>query len=220
MLVITEGEQMKRITLIDDMLFCCLTDEYKMELQQDIEQMSYKSTYRYQERLLREKTGYRCSVCGKFYPYLGIRHVNQIIEPEAFSKIQGKVVKYKKAATIFCGNHYYAYNKNTLLKYELDEASVMQQTDMIPIMKDVYHITISLDEKYIATETVKGTVCIVDLETKQTVAKKQKRKVMNSFVFHKDGQKLYYFFEHAIWCWSFSEDRTDLESSRRMGNAR
>lgn len=195
--------------LVDGNLFCCLSQEQQEEIKTDIGNKKFETVYRYQENLVKEKTGYRCSVCGEFYPYLRIRYDNKIIAPEDISKLKGELKKYKKASTVFCNNHYYAQNKKTLLKFECDTEQNMQQTDMIPIMGEVYHTIMSLDEKFVATETFKGTLAIVDVSTKQMIAKKQKCEINGSFIFSEDN-KLMYFFEDTIRCWDFIDNKDEV----------
>ncbi len=85
----------------------------------------------------------------------------------------------------------------------------MQQTDVIPIMGEVYHTIMSLDEKFMATETFNGTLGIVDVSTKQMIAKKQKCKINGSFIFSGEN-KLLYFFEDAIRYWDFIENKDEV----------
>ncbi len=195
--------------LIDGNLFCCLSQEQQEEIKTDIANKKFQTVYRYQENFVKEKTGYRCSVCGGFYPYLRIKYENKLIAPEDISKLKGKLKKCKKAATVFCKNHYYAQNKKTLLKFECDADRNMQQTDVIPIMGEVYHTIMSLDEKFMATETFNGTLGIVDVSTKQMIAKKQKCKINGSFIFSEEN-KLLYFFEDAIRYWDFIEKKDEV----------
>lgn len=194
---------------IDGNLFCCLSQEQQEEVKIDIENKKFKTVYHYQENFVKEKSGYRCSICGEFYPYLSIKYEDELIAPEDISKLKGKLKKYKKASTTFYNNHYYAQNKKTLLKFEMDVDQNMQQTDVIPIMGEVYHTTMSQDEKYIATESFKGTLGIVDMCTKHIIAKKQKCKINGSFIFSKDN-KLLYFFENTIRYWDFIENKEEI----------
>ena len=174
---------MENNMIIDDNLFCCLTQEEQGRLKRDIENNNFKAVYHYQKNFVQEKTGYRCSICGAFYPYLQIKYKDEMIAPEGIAKLKGELKKYKKASTVFCGNHYYAQNKKTLLKFDMDADKNMQQTDVIPIMGDVYQVIMSQDEKYIATENFNGTIAIVDTCDKQMIAKKQKCKINGSFTF-------------------------------------
>ncbi len=52
--------------LIDGNLFCCLSQEQQEEIRTDIGNKKFQTVYHYQENLIKEKTGYRCSVCGDF----------------------------------------------------------------------------------------------------------------------------------------------------------
>lgn len=200
---------MENNIVIDGNLFCCLSKEQQEEIKRDIENQNMKKVYHYQENLIKEKTGYCCGVCGACYPYLRMKYKDELIAPEDISKLEGELKKYKKAATFFCDNHYYAQNKKTLLKFEPDVKQNMQQTDVIPIMGDVYHTIMSQDEKYIATENFKGTLGIVDACTKQMIAKKQKCKINGSFIFSEDDNLLY-FFEDTIRCWNFIENKEEI----------
>lgn len=169
-------------------LCCCLEDG---EDRSDV--------YRLQERFERGKHGYRCTLCGREYPYLEIEFGGQRIDPNTLKKPVWPVVKYKKAADAFFGDHYYARNKKKLLKFALDADGNMAQVDEIPIMGDVYHCKVSTDERYVATETFGGTVAVIDLETKQTVAKRKNYKLNGAFHLLEDGRLLFYF-ENAIRC--------------------
>lgn len=195
--------------LIDDNLFCCLTEEQQKEIEIDIGNKNFKTVYHYQENLIAEKTGYRCRICGKFYPYLRIKYKENVISPEDISKLKGKLKKYKKAAVIFGDNYYYAQNKKSLLKFEFNSNQDIQQTDEISIMGDVYHSIISQNEKYIATESFRGTVGIIDVSTKRIIAKKQKCKINGSFIFS-EGDKLLYYGDESIKCWDFIENKEEV----------
>ena len=201
---------MENNMIIDDNLFCCLTQEEQERLKRDIENNNFKAVYHYQKNFVQEKTGYRCSICGAFYPYLQIKYKDEMIAPEGIAKLKGELKKYKKASTVFCGNHYYAQSKKTLLKFDMDADKNMQQTDVIPIMGDVYQVIMSQDEKYIATENFNGTIAIVDTCDKQMIAKKQKCKINGSFTFSTDGKWLLYFIKDAIWCWDFNENKEEI----------
>ncbi len=165
-----------------DLLFCCKSQE--------------------QEGFLKEKNGYRCNVCKKFYPFIQIKHKDELIDPKMISKMDGELLKYKKAAIAFFKDHYYAHNKNTLVRFAIDEHHQAQQLDIVPIMSNVYHIAVSPDEKYAITETFGGTLEIVDLISKERIAQKSKRSINGAFVFT-ENQEILYFYENAIRCWSY-----------------
>ena len=168
-----------------DILRCCISD--------------------HQQNFQKEKNGYRCSTCGKFYPFLQIKHRDMLIDPNDFSKTNGKTLKYKKSAIVFFEDHYYAQNKNTLVKFEIDDQGQSQPCDSTPIMSGVYHIALSPDEKYAITETFGGTLAVVDLSQKEMVAKKSKRSVNGAFIFT-DHQSILYFYEDSIRCWKFLQN--------------
>lgn len=191
-----------------DFVFCCLSEAQKRQIGMAMENITPKTVYYAQDNLVAEKSGYRCDKCGKLYPFLRLDYQNTLIDPKNYAKLAGKNYQYKKAAVAFLERHYYAQNKNTLLKFEVDSDQSVRQTDTIPIMADVYHTIFSQDETYIATETFRGTIEIIDARTKQSVARKQKTPINGSFVFT-DEHKLLYFFDDAIRCWDFLE-KTDV----------
>lgn len=168
-----------------DFLFCCTPNN--------------------QQNFQKEKNGYRCIACGKFYPFLQIKHRDKLIDPKEFLKPNGKTLKYKKSAVAFFENHYYAQNKNTLVKFEIDDHCQAQQSDITPIMNGVYHIALSPDEKYAVTETFGGTLAVLDLCNKEIVAKKSKHSVNGAFIFT-DNQKVLYFYDNSIRCWDFLQN--------------
>lgn len=95
--------------LIDDNLFCCLTEEQKKEIEIDIGNKNFKTVYHYQENLIAEKTGYRCRICGNFYPYLRIKYKENVISPEDISKLKGKLKKYKVQHMGFADDKHFWY---------------------------------------------------------------------------------------------------------------
>ena len=64
-----------------DFLFCCTPNN--------------------RQNFQKEKNGYRCIACGKFYPFLQIKHRDKLIVPKEFSKPNGKNLKHKKSAIAF-----------------------------------------------------------------------------------------------------------------------
>lgn len=193
--------------LTDNFVFCCLSPEQREQLKTDI--TNPRIVYAFQQNLKAEKHGYRCNVCGKLHPYLRLNYRNTLIDPNSISKLRPKPTACKKAATIFCGDHYYAPLKKTLLKFQLDADLQAWQTDVIPVMDGVCHSVLSLDEQYLATETFGGTLGIYDLCTKQLLAKKMHRKLNGSFLFSEDNRLLYYF-KNTIRCWDFLRNREEI----------
>jgi hypothetical protein len=194
---------------MSEYLFCCLSPQQQEEIRLALANKSYGTVYRHQENLQKEKTGYRCTGCGAFYPFLQIEDGDELKAPEAFSRPAGKQTKYKKAAGIFCGDHYYAQSKKMLLRFELDTARNAQPTDAIPLMGDVYHIAASPDEQYIATETIKGTIAVIDTHTKEVIAQKRRCSLNGKFAFAQD-HTLVYFLDNAIRCWDFFADQEQV----------
>lgn len=188
-----------------DFVFCCLSQEQQEMVFTAAENHNPRAVYDAQQNLLREKHGYRCSICGKFYPYIELDYQNARIDPLQYAKIAGNLRKGKKAAAVFGKQYYFAQNKKTLLKFETNSEGVFQETDVIPIMADVCHSIISNDEKYIATENFRGTIGIIDVCTKQQIARKQRTPINGKFIFTQDN-KVLYFFKDNIHLWDFSEN--------------
>lgn len=188
-------------------LYCCLSQEQKEQLEKDLDNGKNQTAYLLQRNLVREKEGFRCSTCGKFYPMKLFWYRGERIEPKQVAKLVGKTEKFKKAAVVFCGDHYYAKYKKTLLKFEIDADRTASQTDEIPLMGEVYHAILSGDEKYIATVTLRNTVAIIDASTKQIIARKRQCRINCAFTRH---NQLLYFFEDAVRCWDFIEDKKDI----------
>ncbi len=187
-----------------DFVFCCLSAEQKQQVTDALRNNIPAPIYYAQANLVKEKHGYRCSKCGKEYPFLQLECENAQLDPRAYAKPTGFLQKGKKSADVFCGSFYYAKNKKALQKYEMNLDGAFVQTDSIPVMNDVYHTILSQDGRYIATETFGGTIAVIDTHSKQPVAKKSGRKINGSFIFT-DDNKLLYFFEEAVRCWNFLE---------------
>lgn len=197
---------MIKVTDLFDFVFCCLTQEQQSQLEIALENNIPAPVHQAQENLVKEKSGYRCNKCGRFYPFLQLDYRNTLIDPKKYAKPTGNLYKGKKAAVVFSDHGYYAKNKKTLLKFEVDAEHNIRQTDTIPVMGGVCYTILSQDEKYIATATFPGTVEIIDTYTKQPVAKKQKTKNCGAFIFTHD-HKVLYFFKDAIRCWDFLNHR-------------
>ena len=185
-----------------DFVFCCLPPDQQEQIEVAIKNNEPAAIFRAQENLVKERYAYRCQKCGKLYPFLQLEHKGALLDPKLYAKPAGTLYKGKKAAVLFCNSHYYATNKKTLLKFEMDSNFAIQQSDSIPIMGGVYHTKMSPDKRYIATETFGGTIQIIDAHTKLPIAKKQRTDVNGAFIFT-DDHKLLYFFEEAIHCWDF-----------------
>lgn len=185
-----------------DFVFCCLSPEQQEMVYTAVENHNPRAVYDAQQNLQREKHGYRCSICGKFYPYMELDYQNVRIDPKKYAKMAGKLRKGKKAAVVFGGQHYYAQNKKTLLRFEEDLDGSFRETNAIPIMGEVYHTILSYDEKYIATETFSGTLAVIDTTTKQCIGQKRHTKINGKFIFTHDG-KIMYFHKGSIVLWDF-----------------
>jgi hypothetical protein len=188
--------------IIVDNLFCCLPQEKQDKIKTDIDCGVYSSIYLNQKNLIEEKNGYRCSKCGKFFPFLSISYQCEVKLPEAISKLKGKLIRYKKSADIFCGDYYYAKSKKFLHKYELCNDGNVQLTDEIPIIGDMCYVSISPEERFIAAESFNGTIEIVDTVAKIAVAKKKKCRSNGKFIFGKENELLY-FDSRSIVSWEF-----------------
>ena len=184
-----------------DYLFCCLTEQQKNTLATS-EIVDTEWICQAQAHLIREKHGYRCSRCGTFHPSVQLLYEGQAEDIRQYAMLPAKAIKCKKAADIFCGNHYYGKHGDALLKFELDSAYSAQQTDSIPIRRDTCYFIASPDEKYIATETFSGTIVVIDTQTKLLVARRQRTTIRGACIFTPD-HKLLYYFKDAIRCWDF-----------------
>ena len=185
-----------------DFVFCYLSETQKNAVEAAMEKPNPKILCDAQKNLLRKKHGYRCNICGRFFPYMELDYRDTKTEPREYAKPPGELRKGKKSAVIFGGDNYYAFHKKTLLKFEADANGLFQETDVIPIMGGVYLAVISSDKKYIATGTHGGTIEILDACTKQSIAKKQKVHVGQNYIFTQDN-KLLFFFEDNIRVWDF-----------------
>lgn len=159
--------------LTDRFLYCCLSEAQKAQLKEDLDRGENRTPYMMQQNLVKEKTHYRCRVCGKTYPFLEIAQGDERIDPRTASKLPGKQEKYRKRAAVFRGDHYYALNKKSLLRFGLDPDGQMFQTDEILVMGGVYQVAVSRDEGYLATETLSNTVAVIDLKPNRWRAKKR-----------------------------------------------
>jgi len=192
-----------------DFVFCCLSQEQQEMVYTAAENHNPRAVYDAQQNLLREKHGYRCSMCSKFYPYIELDYQDSRIDPRKYPKAADTTRKGKKAAVVFGEQYYYAQNKKTLLKFEADSDGVFQEIDTIPIMGEVYYTIISSDEKYIATETFGGTIAVLDVNTKQYIAKKRQTKINGQFIFTQD-HKILYFHKDSIKLWDFCKDAEEV----------
>lgn len=195
--------------LTDRFLYCCLSREQQEKLKEDLDRGENRTAYLMQQNLQKEKTHYRCQVCGKTYPFLEIDWGGERIDPKTVSKLPGKKIKYRKIAAVFRGDHYYALQKKSLLRFDLGPDGQMRQTDEIPVMGGVYQVAVSRDEGYLATETFSHTLAVIDLKTKQPVGKKTKCNLNGRFTFSEDNC-LMYFFQDAVRCWDFRNGREEI----------
>lgn len=190
----------------DRLLTCCRTQEELSTLRDGMEAGNYAVAHQIQSNIRREKTGYRCADCGKFYPFLSIHHQGVVIDPKSLSRPIGRLLKFKKASDVFRGDHYYATNKKSLLRFDISGDGIARQTEAFPIMTGVYHVDVSPDEGYIATETFGNTIAVIDTQTKETVARKRGCDLNGAFRFD-HGNRFLYYMDRAIRCWDFLENR-------------
>lgn len=192
-----------------DYVFCCLSEDQQKTLEAASDSIDIEFVRHAQKNLTREKHGYRCSKCGAFYPDVQLLYCDRSEDARKYTRLPGKGYRCKKAADVFCGQHYYAKNGNTLLRFDTDTAYNAHQTDSIPIRRDVCHITLSPDEKYIATETFSGTLNVIDTQTKLLAAHRQRTPINGAFRFTHD-HRLLYFFNDSIRCWDFIGDQDTI----------
>lgn len=188
-------------------VFCCIPEEEQKALRNPNADPAF--VRRAQENLTREKHGYRCSKCGRYFPDVQLFFRDAAEDARPYAKLPCKASKCKKAADVFCTSHYYAKNSNALLKFEVDAEHNARQTDSIPIRRDVCHIITSPDEKYIATETFSGTIDIIDTQMKLPVAHRQRTGTNGAFLFTAE-HKLLYFIKDAIRCWDFIRNQDTI----------
>lgn len=191
-----------------DYVFCCLSDE-QQKAPTTSDSIDIQFIRQAQEHLTKGKNGYRCSKCGKFHPNVQLLYHDTLSDLRQYVRLPDKAFKCKKAADVFCGQHYYAKNANALLKFEVDADHNARQTDSLPIRHDVCHIIASPDEKYIATETFSGTIDVFDTQTKLLAARRQRTPINGAFHFTQD-HRLLYFFKDAIRCWDFIRNQDTI----------
>ena len=192
--------------LMDHTLYCCLSREQEAQLREALDHGQGQTVALLQQNLVNDRNGCRCTICGKHYPSKRIYYQGEPIALSRLASIRGKTGKGKKKAVAFFGDHYYAHNKKTLLRFELSEDGMTRQTDEIPVVGYVCHTLVSDDEKYIATETIQGTLSIIDASSKQMIARKTRRSPHGNFAFASDHE-LIFFFQETIRCWNFIENR-------------
>lgn len=196
-------------TELFDYAFCCLSEDQQKTLEAFPGSIDIQFVRHAQENLTREKNGYRCSKCGKFHPAVQLLYRDILEDAQQYATLPDKAYKCKKAADVYCGQHYYAKNGNALQKFEVDAEHNARLTDTIPIRRDVCHIILSPNEKYIATETFSGTIHVIDTLTKLPVAHRQRTPVNGAFLFTQD-HRLMYFFNDTIRCWDFLGDQDSI----------
>ncbi len=189
------------------LLTCCRTPEELVQLQKELDQGDHGASRRIQSNLVREKAGFRCTSCGRFYPNLEIRWNGEIIASKSLSKPMGRRLKYPKTALVFHGDHYYTTNKKTLLRFDIDEAGIGVLSKEIPIMGQVWYVAVSADGRYIATETNGGTCAVLDARTGEMIAKRWNLCSGGSFRFTGPDALVYFCKGTGVCRWSFREDR-------------
>ena len=190
-----------------ELLTCCRTEAELEQMQLDVDSGDRRARYRIQSNLAAEKNGWRCTTCGRFHPMVELRHNGVSLDLKPLSKPLGRRLKYKKAACIFRGDHYYATNKKTLLRFDIDAAGNGCLSDETPIMGDTEYVTVSSDGRYIATETFGNTATVIDARTKEIIAKRRKLCAKGTFRFVGGDRLVYFRYDEGIFLWSFREDR-------------
>ena len=190
-----------------ELLTCCRTDAELEQMRMDVESGDRRARYRIQSNLIPEKTGWRCSTCGKFHPMVEVHYNGVDLDRKPLSKPLGRRLKYKKSAGVFRGDHYYATQKKSLLRFDIDSSGTGVLTDEIPIMGDVEYFTVSGDDGLIATETFGKTAAVIDAVTKETIAKRRKLEGGNNFRFFDRDHLIYFKHNTGIFLWNFREDR-------------
>ena len=190
-----------------ELLTCCRTDAELEQMRMDVESGDRRARYRIQSNLIQEKTGWRCATCGKFHPMVEVHYNGVDLDRKPLSKPLGRRLKYKKWTRLFRGDHYYAIQKKSLLRFDIDNSGTGVLTDEIPIMGDVEYFTVSGDDGLIATETFGKTAAVIDAVTKETIAKRRKLEGGNNFRFFDRDHLIYFKRDTGIFLWNFREDR-------------
>ena len=190
-----------------ELLTCCRTDAELEQMRMDVESGDRRARYRIQSNLTQEKTGWRCATCGKFHPMVEVHYNGVDLDRKPLSKPLGRRLKYKKWTRLFRGDHYYATQKKSLLRFDIDSSGSGVLTDAIPIMGDVEYFTVSGDDRLIATETFGKTAAVIDAVTKETIAKRRKLEGGNNFRFFDSDHLIYFKHNTGLFLWNFREDR-------------
>jgi hypothetical protein len=190
-----------------ELLTCCRTDAELEQMRMDAESGDHRARYRIQSNLTQEKTGWRCATCGKFYRMVEVHYNGVDLDRKSLSKPLGRRLKYKKWTRLFRGDHYYATQKKSLLRFDIDSSGTGVLTDEIPIMGDVEYFTVSGDDQLIATETFGKTAAVIDAVTKETIAKRRKLEGGNNFRFFDRDHLIYFKHNTGIFLWNFRENR-------------
>ena len=190
-----------------ELLTCCRTDAELEQMRKDVESGDRRARYRIQSNLTQEKTGWRCATCGKFHPMVEVHYNGVDLDRKPLSKPLGRRLKFKKAAGVFRGDHYYATQKKSLLRFDIDSSGTGVLTDEIPIMGDVEYFTVSGDGRLVATETFGKTAAVIDAVTKETIAKRRKLEGGNNFRFFDRDHLIYFKRDTGIFLWNFRECR-------------
>ena len=188
------------------LLTCCRTDAELEQMRLDEASGDHRARHRIQSNLTREKTGWRCSTCGKFHPMVEVHYNGVELDRKSLSKPLGRRLKYKKWTRLFRGDHYYAIQKKSLLRFDIDSSGTGVLTDEVPIMGDVEYFTVSGDDELIATETFGKTAAVIDAVTKETIAKRRKLQGGNNFRFFDRDHLIYFKHNTGIFLWNFREN--------------
>lgn len=160
------------------------------------------------DNLVKEKQGFRCSLCGKFHPFLTISYKGREIDPQSLSKWKPKAKRYRKAAVLFGDRHYWAQCKKSLLKMEYSPDGTTRQTAEVPIPGSTYHVAMSPESTYLGAETFGGTLSLIHVPSGKVMARKRQCKVNGAFLLEGSGALLY-FREGQIRRWFFLRDEEE-----------
>ena len=132
-------------------------------------------------------------------------------QKEKVKKLKAKVKKYKKRAILFCKDHYYAINKNSLQRYDItDEGTAVLQAET-KVSKDTYVLAASDSERYLVGMTFSHALTVVDMVENKVIAKKKAGSNGGSYDFAFAGDdSLLYFIDNQIYCWDFVENKDVL----------
>lgn len=196
----------------DKWLFCCLTDEQKNTLKENDCSINPRIIFDFQKNLKLEGKTIKCDICGKKYPISQVEYNGELIELENLKRPRQKPKKYGKVAEHICSDHYYGFYKKTFFKSFFDKDINAVQADEIAFKGEQKRSAISCDERFVSIVFHNGSISIIDIVEKRTVAKKTKSEYVNvnSLVEFDDNNNLLIFTNGRITSWDFLNNKEEI----------